>query len=367
VSPQRLKRALVPVAEALPAFVREPLRALWRAVFGADVVVKAPHGYADRMAQERANFDNREQVHDLPPIYHYWSNRYLLPMEEQFGARHPEDFIARYLHASAMRTGAARPRFASLGSGNCDAEVRIAADLVRRGLDDFTIECIDINPAMLERGRELAAAQGQGARIVPVLADFNEWRPAGRYDGIMANQSLHHVVALEHLFDVVRDALAKDAWFVVSDLIGRNGHMRWPEAQAIVEEFWRQLPATHRYNHQLQRQEDEFANWDCSTEGFEGIRAQDILPLLMERFGFEVFLPFANLVDPFIDRGIGHNFDPADPQDTAFIDRVHARDEAEIRSGRIKPTHLMAVLTADRSVRGACRGGLTPEHCVRRP
>jgi phosphotriesterase-related protein len=134
-----------------------------------------------------------------------------------------------------------------------------------------------------------------------------------------------------------------------------------------VREFWTELPAAYRYNLQLHRRERTFKDWDCSVEGFEGIRAQDILPLLMARFGFEAFLPFANLIDPFIDRGIGHNFDPANPEDTAFIDRVHARDEAEIRAGRIKPTHLMAVLTTDRSVRGQCRDGLTPEHCVRWP
>ena len=143
---------------------------------------------------------------------------------------------------------------------------------------------------------------------------------------------------------------------------GREG----PQA-AIVREFWRELPREYRYNHQLARQEDEFLDWDCAQEGFEGIRAQDILPLLVERFGFDLFAPFANVIDPFIDRGFGHNFDAGADWDRAFIDRVHARDEAEIRRGAITPTHLFAVMCVGRPGEGLRLDGLEPRACIRRP
>ncbi len=66
--------------------------------------------------------------------------------------------------------------------------------------------------------------------------------------------------------------------FVTNDMIGRNGHQRWPEALEIVNQYWHELPEAYRYNKLLSRYEPEYMNWDCSTEGFEGIRAQDILP-----------------------------------------------------------------------------------------
>ena len=368
---ERFKRAMTPIVQRLPAVLREPLRRWWRAHYGAVAgttnMAIGDFAYQQRIAQENAIFADQVDVHALPEIFHYWSNRYLLPMEEEFGVRHPEDFLAKYLFKSARRTGAARPRFVSLGSGNCDAEVRIAQDLVRRGLDDFVLECIDINPAMLERGRTLAREAGLEGRVVPSQGDFNRWKPTGHYDGVMANQSLHHVLELESLFDAVSTALKPEASFVVSDMIGRNGHQRWPEALAIVREFWAELPKSYRYNRQLQRQETEFLDWDCSVEGFEGVRAQDILPLLLERFGFEVFLPFGNAIDPFIDRGFGHHFDPAREWDRNFIDRVHARDEAELAAGRITPTHMLAVLGLDRAVSCRYRGNLSPAFCVRRP
>jgi hypothetical protein len=141
--------------------------------------------------------------------------------------------------------------------------------------------------------------------------------------------------------------------------------MRWPEALAIVEEFWRELPSEQRFNRQLRRQEDQFVNWDCSTEGFEGIRAQDVLPLLMERFEFHSFLGFSNVIDPFIDRGFGHNYDKDSPADRAIIDRVHERDETEIRAGRIKPTHMIATMSRKAPGPLRCIDHLTPQFCVR--
>lgn len=423
-----LKALVLPAVAALPAALREPLRAMWRRLPGYDAethsaaepppaadtepacdthpapdttatpgdgiaagaggaddnalpaadvpaesaetpdtpeTAAAPPSYEDRVAQETRIFADQVLVHDLPPIFHYWSNTYLRPMLQAFGCEHPEDFLAHHLFLSARHTGAAAPRFVSLGCGNCDAEIRIAQALVQRGLTEFTFECMDINPAMLERGAALAREAGLEGRVLPVQGDFNRWTPDGRYDGIMANQSLHHVLELEALFDAVRLALQPQARFVVSDMIGRNGHQRWPEAAAIVREFWEQLPPAYRYNLQLQRQEDDFLDWDCSVEGFEGVRAQDVLPLLLERFGVEVFLGFGNIVDPFIDRGFGHHFDAGHAFDRHFIDRVHARDEAEMQAGRITPTHMLAVFALQRDIACAHRPGLAPHASVR--
>jgi hypothetical protein len=165
----------------------------------------------------------------------------------------------------------------------------------------------------------------------------------------------------------VQESLLPTGTFVTSDMIGRNGHMRWPEALAIVQEFWRELPKEQTYNHLLQRHETLYENWDCSSEGFEGIRAQDILPLLIAYFEFDVFLPFANVVDPFIDRTFGPNFNAANPADRAFIDRVHARDHAEIASGAIKPTHILAAMCSGRAGLQRYVDGLTPSFSVRSP
>jgi SAM-dependent methyltransferase len=347
----RVRRALPPFLVAIARRVLDRLRRTLSPLLGGGSInkpaiagdVPPEHGYQQRIAAERQNFDARVEVHDLPPIFHYWSNRYLRPRLEAVGVSDPDAFFTKYV-AECYGRGADRRRFVSIGAGNCDTEVRLARALINAGCNDFVIECLELNERMLERGRQLAQADGLADKVVPLQADFNEWQPVGRYDGIIAHQSLHHVVALERLFDAVGAALAPHGRFIVSDMIGRNGHQRWPEALVIVREFWRELPSAYRYNRQLKRQDDEFLDWDCSTEGFEGIRAQDILPLLVERFGFDMFLGFANVIDPFIDRGFGPNFSADSPSDREFIDRVHERDQAEIDAGSIKPTHMFAVM-----------------------
>jgi SAM-dependent methyltransferase len=321
--------------------------------------------YSDRLRQETSRFAGELDINNLPAIFHYWSNKYLRPELEAFGYKHPEHFFetefAKIVEASPGRIS----RFASLGSGNGDAEVRIAQGLLARGLTEFCIDCLELTPEMNVRTTELALQSGVAAQIRAVAVDLNDWNPEFPYAAIMANQSLHHMVELERIFDTVRRAMASDGRFLVSDMIGRNGHQRWPEALKIVREFWSELPGHYRHNLQLNRTETNFLDWDCSSEGFEGIRSQDILALLHQRFHFEVFLPFANVIDPFIDRSFGHHFDAEAEWDRNFIDRVHARDEQELRAGNIKPTHLIAVLTKEPTPIRRWRAGFSPETSIR--
>src|SRR5690554_4480001 len=142
--------------------------------------------------------------------------------------------------------------------------------------------------------------------------------------------------------------------------------MRWPEALDALEPFWNELPARYKFNQLLKRQEDTYINHDCSTEGFEGIRAQDILKLLVERFNFELFVPFANIILVLIDRPFGHNFDASNPDDLAFIDRVHLKDEELILKGTLKPTQMLAAMTkAEVSQTKLVDPTLTPAFCIR--
>lgn len=323
--------------------------------------------YASRLDEERRHYDGLAHFDDLPPIYHYWSHTFIRPMLEEVGCSRPAEFFARYLDESAGRCSAEAPVFASIGSGDANNELEIARLLCAAGRTEFTIECLEINPALIERASAAAREAGLERHLVFVQQDFNTWRPLRSYHGVFANQSLHHVTNLEGLFDAVRGALAPDAYFVASDIIGRNGHQRWPEARRVVEKFWRELPPAHRFHRQLARYEAEFEDWDCSREGFEGIRSQDVLPLLLERFHFAVFIGFGSAIDPFVDRGFGPNFDAAGQWDRAFIDRVHACDERGLLAGYLTPTHVMAVLATQPCETPHYARGLSPQACVRPP
>lgn len=333
---------------------------------------KSMHGYNDdayakKIEAEKDIYKNVENINNLPEIFHYWSHNYLRPMFEEFELSSSDQFFAKYFVKSAMRCADESPVFLSVGVGNCDAEVRIAKIMREMGLSRFVIRCLDINPHMLKRGQEMAEREGVLEHLEFVEGDFNRWMADRQYTGIMANQSLHHVLNLEGLFDQVKLALKSKGYFAVHDIIGRNGHQRWPEALDAVQKFWKELPPSYRYNQLLRRHEEEYENWDCSDEGFEGIRAQDVLPLLLERFDFELFIGFANVVDVFIDRAFGHNFDATKEWDKAFVDRLHLFDEDAFQSGKLKPTHMVAAMSIEPCGERHYSRGVSPQQSVRLP
>ncbi len=326
------------------------------------------HGLDDYercVAAEKHKYANCTDVHRLPGIFHYWSNRHVRPKLLPFGFASPNAMFGKYAREKFGSGRSGAKRIFSLGSGNCDLEIGLALQLREQGHNDFIVDCCDLNSAMLERGRIAARKAGIAERLTFIEGDLNAWDPHDEYDVILANQSLHHIVKLERLFDGIKSWLRPDGWFIISDMIGRNGHQRWPEALGVVQQFWRRLPPSYKFNRLTRHHEEAYEDWDCSVEGFEGVRSQDILPLLLERFHFNFFLPFGNIIDPFVDRAFGHNFDADAAWDREFIDQVHHRDDEEMAGGRLTPTHMLAVVTKDLGGRPVYPGHLSPEFCVR--
>ena len=256
-----------------------------------------------------------------------------------------------------------------MGAGNGDMEVTLARQLIEAGLDGFQIQCVDINPTMLERGRKMASDNGISDRNITFLkGDFNRWRPNQTFDIIIANHSLHHVLELEDLFHHIHEAMKPDGAFLTTDMIGRNGHLRWPETLKYVNQYWERLKPEQRYNCQLKIPMPKFEDWDCSTKGFEGIRAQDIMPLLVKKFNFEIFVAFGGIIDVFVDRGYGHNLSINSEFDKKLIDEINILQEGLLVSGEIKPTQMLSMLRRnDYSVKTKYWANLTPERSIRHP
>jgi len=344
----------------VPRPLRPPLRRCAYALFPS-------LRYGSRVRAEIDFYTGIEDVHELPVIAHYWSEKYLCPIFEQFGFRNSVEFFRTYIGRVCTGKTQEPVSILSVGAGDAATEINIAEWLRENRIENYAFECVDINPEVLNRGRTSAADKGLAEKFTFGSFDVNTWKPAHPYDVILAIQSLHHFVELEVLFEKIYQALQPGGYFLTDDMIGRNGHQRWPEALTFVKQFWRELPDNYKYNHLLKRIEEKFPNADCSVEGFEGIRAQDILPLLTRRFYFELFIGFGNIIDIFVDRAYGPNFDPGNEWDRSFIDRVQALDQTEIESGHVKPTHILAAMTKQPVSNTKMYKHLSPEFCVRHP
>lgn len=321
--------------------------------------------YNLKYKQEIERYKEVVDIHVLPDIFHYWSGKYLLPIIQTFGFKTLDSIYVYYLSEYCMRHPDREVRFVSIGAGNCEPEVNIAKSLKALGLENFTFNCLDINESMLNRGKDLAR-EGKVLHLMDFsIVDLNSWEESEKYDVILAFQCLHHFVELEVIFSNINKNLDDEGVFITHDMIGRNGHMRWPEAREVIDELWSELPAKYKFNHQLNRQEETFMDWDCSVEGFEGIRAQDIMPLLCQSFKFELFIYWGGIMDIFIDRGFGHNFDRTNSWDRSFIDKVEFINREKILDRKITPTQTISVMQKKEPKRKFHLYGISPIECIR--
>lgn len=305
-------------------------------------MVASIEAYDSRIASELCAYIGVEEVHDLPAIHDYWTERFVSPLFTEVGSGGIDELWERHIAEQCVRCAPRAARLLSLGAGNGEYELPLAARLAQRGLTNLEVVLLELNSVMLDRALEAAEQLGLRERVRAEQTDLNTWIADEPADVYLAVHSLHHVVELEHLYDQVTRSIDPQGVLLVNDMIGRNGHVRWPEAAQLVRWIWATLPERYRYNHSVKKVDVAYPDIDCSGEGFEGIRAQDVLPLVLERFHPEVYVTFGNVIDPFVDRVYGPNFDRQDPKDRSLIDSVARLDEAGIDLGILTPTHLVA-------------------------
>lgn len=303
--------------------------------------------YDERVRSQIEQYREGIDAQALPDIFHYWAHNYLRPkIIDLFGARSIPEFFALPMIEIAEKHD--NVKILSIGSGDCNVEIDVAKILRDRIGDRFHITATELSPLLIKQANAAIADAGLSNLVVCEETDLNSWScPENGFDAAMTSHSLHHIVALEHVFSEVKKGLRPGGVFAISDMIGRNGHMRWPEALETMQRFWAILPESHHYNHILKRLEPEYINYDCSGEGFEGIRAQDILPLLLMHFYPGRFLTAGGLTDVFVDRAFGHNFDKSNDFDRGFIDLVSYINDLLLQTNAITPTQLFGYFHTD--------------------
>jgi 2-polyprenyl-3-methyl-5-hydroxy-6-metoxy-1,4-benzoquinol methylase len=289
-----------------------------------------------------------EAIHDLPEIFHVWSHHFIRPgFLEVFGVESVNDF---YFEACREASDDfSRPfRILSVGCGDGTVETELANALRSRVSADFRLDGADLSPVLIDRFRETVRENHLSDWVFPKVEDLNLVAAGEQYEVVMANHSLHHIMDLEKIFEFIWRALTPGGIFATSDMIGRNGHMRWPETEAVLQAIWPLLSEKQRFNHQLLKSHlERFEDFDCSHEGFEGIRAQDILYLILNRFSPYKFFGYGGFVEVLVDRGFGHGFDAKDERDQAFITAFAKINEMMLDGGMIKPTIMTAYFTKD--------------------
>src|SRR5690242_2522317 len=107
--------------------------------------------YQEQVANEIAQYENCENIHDLPPIYHRWSGSHLQPrFQAVLGVTQVDEFYATYI-AQAVRATGCRD-VASLGSGDGTVEIGVVKRLREMGVE-VRLRCLELSPVLLGRAR----------------------------------------------------------------------------------------------------------------------------------------------------------------------------------------------------------------------
>lgn len=125
-----------------------------------------------------------------------------------------ETFFGKEYKHLIDRVAANRSRVLELGCG----EGNLAIELAQRGL---AVTGIDLSPERIQRA-EIKAAHLLSSNIPTfVAADLNTIRLSTEsLDCVVAHDSLHHILALDHLLGEVQKALKPGGRFIVMDFVG---------------------------------------------------------------------------------------------------------------------------------------------------
>lgn len=321
--------------------------------------------HAARVAGEKRHFESGRAYDPLPEICRYRTRRYVQPrVDAVFGTSTQNDFYTQPIKAKTQSHG--HVSILSLGSGNGDLELEIASELLRDGVKNFHIAGLEYSAVNVASASTMARTQALQSYVSFFEGDFNALEVDREYDFVIANQVLHHVTALEALFDALTHMLKGGGLLLTRDMIGRNGHVAWPECHELIDQIWHEMPRRYRYSHRQQRFLDTVPNQDHSQHSFEGIRAQDILPLMIERLSFSHFYAFGGITEKFLNRALGPNFSVDNEDDIAFVNALELLNDTAIKGGIIKPTVMLARASVVPCELNSWENR-TPERCVRIP
>jgi GT2 family glycosyltransferase len=304
----------------------------------------AHHLESDYQTFSQVSDKSTYNPNELPIIFHYWSCYYLAPKQRELGFENVEQLFVQTLVKQCQTFENETCYFVNIASHDGQFEMMLIEQLQQQGLQNFVLHGLGNNPENIEKLNQFVKTRNLADKLQFQVADLTAWQPNQMYHAIVANYALHRACNMAQIVDNLYSALHLQGKLVIVDMIGEIGHQRAAEVLIYIPALWSQLPDKYKFNFLTQQQENWFINHDYSHIGFEGAEANRIMPLLNEKFGFELCLAYGNLIDVFIERAFGHHFDEHNVDDVAFIDQVQAIDEMLIEQGKIKPTHLIAVL-----------------------
>lgn len=275
---------------------------------------------------------NISSIGDIEPLPGESLHAYTTRLQSMYIHQSPPDFYER-LKSRSEAGGIIKVLSV------CSGAARIEASLAAHVGTNVEWSLLDINVDLLD----LASKQfAPSVKLDLIEANANSLTCSGeKWDIILCVSALHHIVELERFMKFCHGSLNKDGEFWnIGEYVGRNGNRLWPGAREEANKLFHHLPEQYRVNHHTHQIDFEVPDNDYSVGCFEGIRSEDIEPILDRWFlPFDVYRRNCFLWRLF-NQAYSDNYDLQNPEDRIWIAYiVNAEMNYFLKGGRGTELH----------------------------
>lgn len=300
--------------------------------------------YEDRIKAEVRHYDNvfrNTLKQSVPSIWDELEKKFANKICDKLSVYNIYEFIQKWASTNGMLS----LDLLSLGSGACGNEINGIYPALKEVNCVLNLTCIDINEKALNNAE--IAANDKGLKLNKIISDINNISlEESKYDIIVAIASLHHFVELDHITKEINKALRPNGVFLTVDIPTKNGYMMWDETYEIVSYIWKLLPEKFKIDHTGDIKPfiaKEFKNLNYSSDSFECINSEEILPSLNKNLKCIAYIPAYGFSRRFFDTKFGPNFDINLPLDKSIFEFIYNLDEYYLENNILKPETFFGV------------------------
>jgi SAM-dependent methyltransferase len=232
----------------------------------------------------------------------------------------------------------------SLGSGRGYNEIRWAQYCRFR-----EFRGIELSPRLVRFANQLAQENHRPEVSFTVGNAAETILPAGHFDAVFVQHSLHHFSPLENVFALVKRCLKPGGLFIVDEYAGVN-RLQWPDRQLrAANALLREMPERYRKLWKLDHVKKLVQRPGLLrmylADPSEAVESEKIRPLLAEHFtALEVKEIGGSVLCPLF-QDIGMNFPDDDPEAMRIVDNCISTEAELLQRGEITSDFMMGVFT----------------------
>ena len=213
-------------------------------------------------------------------------------------------------------------------------------------------DAYDVSPGAVESAKKAAIEAGILERINYKVGDLNHIQlKRHAYDAVFSSMSIHHIQALENVFESVRASLRPSGLFIINEYIGPNRFQLPPVQIGLINDMLEILPQRLRkiirggqITSDIKHSYEVLPlTWFDENDPSEAVRSGDIMAILERFFTVLEFKPYGGALLQFIVEDIVGNFDDNDQEDRAWLEMLEFVENKLEEVGVIKSDFALIV------------------------